>query len=172
MSSRSSRSTLDCDGQSRLPVSDTTAVAGTDWTPRRRVREATSHGTSPFLGNPSSIPASQSRAFPVSPRRNPHVDSRDHYDGASRPLTRFNRDISSLDHAASKRAILEDRFEKMLALLDMDNSESGSDSVDRRKEVNMVVDGATASVGAGRSRVCRSRLLTTSLAADKIADQA
>jgi hypothetical protein len=172
MSSRSSRSTIEYDGQSHLPVSDTTAVAGTDWTPRPRIREATSHTASTFFGDPSPAPTPQSRAFPASPRRNLNVDSRDHSDGISRPLTRFNRDISRLDHAASKKAILEDRFEKMLALLDMDNSESGSDSVDMRKEVNMMVDGATASVGAGRSRVCRSCLLTTSLTADRIADQA
>lgn len=57
----------------------------------------------------------------------------------------------------------------MLALLDIDDSDS--DSVDRRKHVKVDVDGVLASADVGHDRVCPSCPIVTDINADRIADQ-
>lgn len=169
MSSYSSRSTFDHDHDypSRLPISDNTPNAITDSTPRRRFREVMhSDGFTP-LGHPRPIPPPRSRQYPVSPRRDVDVRNQNRVDDLSRPLTRPNGIISSIDPASTKKALLEDRFEKMLALLDVDDSESEADTVDRRKQSNIVGDGVTVPDEAGHRRVCQPCLLTAIIDTDR-----
>lgn len=170
MSSRSSRSTLDHDHHSRLPVSDTIAFPLTNWTPRRRVRDVSSPNRSSLLGDALSVPTCQARLYSASSRGPDAVHNRDHSGVTSRTARRGNLNTTTLDHATtSKKAILEDRFEKMLALLDIDDSDS--DSVDRRKHVKVDVDGVLASADVGHDRVCPSCPIVTDINADRIADQ-
>jgi hypothetical protein len=123
------------------------------------------------LSDSPSVPRPQATLYPASPRREPDaVPNRDHSGAISRLARRGNLNTTTLDNAtSSKKAILEDRFEKMLALLDIDDSDS--DSVDRRNHGKVDGDVALASNDAGHGRVCSSCPIVTDFNADRIADQ-
>lgn len=171
MSSRSGSTHFDHDHLSRPSVSEITAVAVTEWTPRRRNRDSYNTRSGLLDGNPPE-PRPYAGLYAVpSPRADSDgVQRPDHSVVTARRFRRGSPNLSTLDNAAStKKAILDDRFEKMLALLDVDDSDSDSD---RRHQVKPDGDGTfLASSSAGHVRVCLFCATGTINDADRIADQ-